>query len=92
MSPSKRKRRDQGAGGPAETFEHLDVTHGDPPAKRMLQRPRRAVVTARTYGGDVVRMELDIVARAKSLVCVCQDRAGADPWHEWIPEENARPL
>lgn len=78
--------------GPHPDFATWVVTHGDPKAKAMLERPRRALVTTRTYAGDTVLLELDVVARAKGYVCVRQELAGRGPWHAWIPAEQAVPV
>jgi hypothetical protein len=45
-----------------------------------------------TYGGEVVRLELDVVARAPGRVLVAQPRAGQDPWNAWIPASEAVPV
>lgn len=71
-------------------YADLIVNAGDPKTPRMLERPRRARVRAHTYGGDVVDLELDVVATAQGVVCVRQPRTDADPWHAWVPADAAR--
>lgn len=68
------------------------VNHGDPPRQRVLPEPRRAVVEARTYGRDTVRVELYVVATAPGWVCVRQDRPGRAPWNAWVPATQATPV
>jgi hypothetical protein len=69
------------------------VNHGDPPGGlRMLDRPRRAVVAAPTYGGWTVRLQLFVVATAPGWVCVQQDLAGRAPWNAWVPSASALPV
>jgi len=39
----------------------------------MLDVPRRARVTAQTYGGDTVTVEADVIARSREWLCIAQD-------------------
>lgn len=75
----------------AASYADLIVTVGDPKAPRMLERPRRARVRARTYGGQVVHVELDVVAVATGLMCVRQERSGLSPWNAWVSASAVQP-
>lgn len=69
------------------------VNHGDPGgATRMLERPRRAVVDARTYGGHRVRLQLYAIATAPGWVCVQQDLPERAPWNAWVPARTVIPV
>lgn len=75
---------------PVPDFRHLVVNRGDPPSQTVLPTPRRAQVTAQVYGGQVVTLDLDVVAVARNMVCVSQDRPGLSPWLAWIPTQQTR--
>ncbi|MBC7306796.1 MAG: hypothetical protein H5T80_07650 [Dietzia sp.] len=69
------------------------VNHGDPAgATRMLERPRRAVVDAVTYGGHRVRLQLYAIATAPGWVCVQQDLRDRSPWNAWVPSRTVTPV
>lgn len=76
----------------ATSYADLVVNHGDPHPQTILRPSRRARVTARTYGGREVVLELDVVATAPGFVCVTQPRAGQAPWNAWIPSTQAVPV
>lgn len=80
--------------GAPRAWDHLLVTAGDPPGGgiQLVHPPRRARVTAMTYGGEVMRLELDVVARAPGRVLVAQPRAGHDPWNAWIHASEVVPV
>lgn len=79
---------------------HPDVRHvadliastGDPKYARMLEHPRRAEVRALTYAGEMVTVELDVIATADGLVCISQPRPGQAAWNAWLPSAAARPI
>ena len=73
-------------------YGELVVNHTDPQPQTMLQPPRRARVRTRTYGGEDVTLELDVIAVSPGWVCVTQPRAGGAPWNAWIPSRHATPL
>lgn len=76
----------------ASSYSDLVVNHGDPPGQVMLPVPRRALVRVERYGGDVVILDLPVIARADGYVCVSQARRGKAPWLAWVPAEDATPL
>lgn len=57
-----------------------------------LDPPRRARITASTYGGDTVTLDLDVVWVARDAVCVRQTAPGWPEWLAWIPAGDAIPL
>ena len=63
----------------------LLVTVGDPKGTRMLAAPRRARIRWRTYGDEVVELDVDVVALTADLVCVRQEVPGRAPWNAWLP-------
>ena len=75
------------------TYAALVVNRGNATGgQTRVDPPRRALVRTATYGtGDVV-LELDVIARARGLVCVRQERDGGEPWVAWIPADQATPL
>nr|WP_297429809.1 hypothetical protein [uncultured Actinotalea sp.] len=76
-----------------EYYSSWVVNHGDPSgATRMLERPRRAVVDARTYGGHRVRLQLYAIATAPGWVCVQQDLQDRAPWNAWVPARTVTPV
>ena len=78
---------------PTPSYASWVVNHGDPPGtSRMLDRPRRAVVEAQTYGGWSVRVQLFVIATAPGWVCVQQDLADRAPWNAWVPSSAALPV
>lgn len=68
------------------------VNHGQPQHVKMLDRPRRAVVIAPTYGGHQVTLQLYAIARAPGYVCVQQDLRDRAPWNAWLPAEQVTPV
>ena len=79
--------------GPHPDYSGWVVNHGDPDGPmRMLGRPRRAVVDARTYGGHRVRLQLFVIATAPGWVCVEQDLRDRAPWRAWVPSRTATPV
>ncbi|KGM01707.1 hypothetical protein [Cellulomonas cellasea] len=63
------------------------VVDSDRPARRWrpVAPPRRAHVTARTYRGRTVTLELDVVGRTRRAVLVAQARDHGWPtWHAWV--------
>lgn len=71
----------------------LVVTVGDPDGKpELIRPPRRARVTTQNYRGEVVVLELDVVARVAGHVLVAQPREGRETWNAWIRSSDAVPL
>lgn len=69
------------------------VNRGEPHGRmQMLDPPRRAVVTTRTYAGHTVTLQLYAVSRAPGWVCVRQDRLDRSPWHAWVPAAEVTPV
>ncbi|MBB2924493.1 hypothetical protein [Cellulomonas cellasea] len=62
----------------------ITVGHPNPPGQHPEDPPRRATVTTRTYRGETVTLELDVLARAPGHVQVAQPRDGQEPWKAWI--------
>jgi hypothetical protein len=80
------------ARGSHPDFSGWLVTSGDPRQQRVLVHPRRARVTAATYAGDTVTVEVDVVATAPGQVCVRQEIPGRAPWLAWVPSGAAVPM
>lgn len=65
---------------------------GDPSPKRLLYPPRRGVVTGRTYGGELVTLEVGVVARSGPWLCVEQTAPPHWPsWFAWVPAGDVEP-
>lgn len=62
-----------------------------PAACTVFEVPRRARVTAQTYGGDTVTVEADVVARSGEWLCVAQDDGGR-AWNVWVHKDCCEPL
>ena len=73
-------------------YGELVVNHTDPHPQTMLAPPRRARVRTRTYSGEDVTLELDVIAVSPGWVCVTQPRESSAPWNAWIPSRHATPL
>lgn len=78
---------------PTSEYSHLLVNAGgEPRPQRAFDPPRRGIVTAETYGGDVVTLEVDVVARSGPWLCVEQDGGPAWPsWCAWVRADAVRP-
>lgn len=75
------------------TYADLIVNEGgDPTPQTMIDPPRRARVTTRTYGGDHVTLELDVVARSGAWLCVAQPRDGRPDWLAWVAASDCAPI
>lgn len=57
----------------------------------MFKTPRRARVTAQTYGGDTVTIEADVIARSGEWLCVAQED-GESTWNAWVHKTCCVPL
>ncbi|QIK82974.1 hypothetical protein [Sanguibacter sp. HDW7] len=73
-------------------YSALLVTHPVDGPQTAYERPRRALVTAPTYAGDTVTLELDVTARAHGMLCVEQHDPTWGTWHAWVPAEACEPL
>lgn len=77
--------------GERPEFRHLLAHQALPQSSRMLRVPRRARVTAQTYGGDTITIEADVIARSGEWLCVAQPD-GDDTWNAWIHKTCCVPL
>lgn len=68
--------------------EHLLVHQAMPSSCAMFPVPRRARVTAETYGGDVVTIVAEVVARSGEWLCVAQDDGA---WNAWVHRDCCEP-
>lgn len=59
--------------GAGSCLEHQEHVKNAPLA---LDAPVRALVTARTYGGGVVALELEVARRSGTWLCVGQSASG----------------
>lgn len=77
-----------------ERFDHGHlIAHQvlPPVSVSMFPRPRRARVTAATYGGDVVTVVADVVARSGEWLCVAQPD-GETTWNVWVHRDCCVPV
>jgi len=77
--------------GERREFRHLLAHQAFPQVSRMLRVPRRARVTAQTYGGDTVTIEADVIARSGEWLCVAQPD-GETPWNAWVHKDCCEPV
>lgn len=73
------------------SFGHLLAHQASPLSCSMFEVPRRARVTAETYGGDVVSIEADVIARSREWLCVAQE-GGDGVWNVWVHRDACEPL
>lgn len=77
------------------SFEHewVDLVAGgteSPRRWRPVVPARRARVTAQTYRGRTVSLDVDVVGRARGSVLIAQERPHGWPtWHTWIGADQA---
>lgn len=81
---------------PAMNYQHRIRTSPDPSGMTALAPMRSAVVTAATYGGDVVSVPVAVVSRAPAppspaaWLCVRQTIGPARHWLAWVPADQVR--
>lgn len=73
-------------------FSRLLYSHPVVGPSEPFDPPRRALVTAVTYGGETVLLELKVLSRARGFVCVEQHDENWGVWLAWIPVECAEPI
>lgn len=78
---------------PTADFSMLLVNAGgEPRPQRAIDPPRRGVVTAETYGGETVTLEVDVVARSGAWLCLRQSVSQDWPaWCAWVEADKVRP-
>lgn len=62
-----------------------------PSSCTMFDVPRRARVTAETYGGETVSIVADVVARSGEWLCIAQPD-GDGIWNAWVHKNACTPL
>lgn len=77
--------------GRTPEFAHLIAHQVLPPASCTALSPRRARVTAETYGGDTVTIVADVVARSGEWLCVAQPD-GESTWNAWVHKACCEPV
>jgi len=70
---------------------HLLAHQASPLSCVVFDVPLRARVTAQTYGGDVVTVVADVVARSGEWLCVAQDDNGST-WNVWVHKACCEPV
>ncbi len=65
------------------------VTTTEPRQQVLLDPPVPAVADVQLYDGTRTLVEVDVVARARGVVCVRQDVGGRD-WYAWVSAANVR--
>ena len=74
------------------SYARLIVTHPQTGPQSVYDTPRRARVTAPTYAGDTVTLDLPVTARAPGMLCVEQHDPDWGVWHAWVPIDACEPL